>query len=112
MIEPIAESTTFDYRVKNAERIALAVATGDLVYIAHNSATVTIEEAKRLRRQAAAHLTELLKPRALELVDRGAFYFEVRAVVSAAAMRSTACAIPRCGGQVWCGRCRRCGTKP
>lgn len=120
---------THDFRRGHEGRIAAVAQAGELVYVglrvappmntrATDGATdgaqrpVIDNNERRRRRQLLAEVSalgEMLRPRGLELVDRGAFYFEVRALTPA--LRTTE-PCRACGGQVWCGSCRRCGTKP
>lgn len=95
-VTPAGAQVTLDLRRKTLAYLADAP-IGTLVY-------VDTPNAANLR----AELERRLAARGLALRDRGAFHLEIVATRSVAPPQEHACGF--CGGAVWCGRCRRCGT--
>lgn len=77
-----------------------AAPVGTLVY----AGAIVGPSAASLRGELEQHL----QARQLVLRDIGAYHFEIAAAPKLGALVARGCRF--CSGDVWCGRCRRCGT--
>lgn len=129
------ESTTHEFSERRTRKIVANAKAGDRVYYGKGVAgsptnTVPLDEdmkqyevrqalavrhrqdrARRRLRDAVNDLAAQLRARGLDLRAIGPFWHEVVPLSTTAPTTNTARCVA-CGGQIWCGACRRCGTRP
>lgn len=132
------KTTVHEYRPSKAAELARTAGIGDLIYTGKGAwkgagigfapsvepsedtdprvirrvraAMLADRRARERAKRQVDELADLLRRRGLDLAPKGGFYYEVRLIQKPMSATSTPCTY--CGGQVWCGACRRCGTKP